>query len=53
MPGLVFAPPDAGSTFLVFGNEDVEGGLWASLQLASLILLALAILRTFWLDHPW
>jgi hypothetical protein len=45
-------PHDAGPTFLVLGHEDVEGGLRASLQLAPLILLSLAILRTFQLDHP-
>jgi hypothetical protein len=45
--------PDAGPAFLVLGHEDVEGGLWASLRLSPLILLPLAILWTFWLDHPW
>ncbi len=46
-------PPDAGSAFLVLGHEDIKGGLWASLRLAPLILLPLATLRTFRLDHPW
>jgi hypothetical protein len=46
-------PPDAGLTFFVLGHEDVEGALWALLRLAPLILLPLAILHTFWLDHPW
>jgi hypothetical protein len=47
-------PPDTGPAFLVFGQEDVEGCLsfrqhcW----LASLILLSLAIIQTFRLDHP-
>jgi hypothetical protein len=48
----VFVTPDANPTFLVLGHEDVEGGLWASLQLAPLVLLSLAILQTFWLNHP-
>jgi hypothetical protein len=50
--GLIFVPPDASPAFLVLGHEDVEGGFWALLQLAPLILLPLAILQTFWLDHP-
>jgi hypothetical protein len=45
--------PNADPTFLVLGHEDVEGGLWAPLQLAPLVLLPLAILRTFWPNHPW
>jgi hypothetical protein len=49
---MVFAPLDAGPTFLVLGQKDVEGGLWATLWLAPLILLPLAILRTFRLDRP-
>jgi hypothetical protein len=44
--------PDAGPAFLVLGHEDVKDDLWASLWLAPHILLPLAILRTFWLDHP-
>jgi hypothetical protein len=39
--------PDVGHVFLVVGHEDVEGGLWALLWLAPLILLSLANLRTF------
>jgi hypothetical protein len=42
--GLVIALPDAGPTFLILGHEDVEGGLWALLQLAPLVLLPLSIL---------
>jgi hypothetical protein len=45
--------PDAGPAFLVLGHEDVEGGLGALLWLAPLIFLPLAVLQTFWLDHPW
>jgi hypothetical protein len=45
--------PDAGLAFLVLGHEDAEGGLWASLRLAPIVLLPLAILRTLWLNHPW
>jgi hypothetical protein len=45
-------PPDVSPTFLVLCHEDAKGGLWAPLWLAPLILLPLAILRTFWLDHP-
>jgi hypothetical protein len=41
-------PPNFGPAFFILGHEDVEGGLWAALQLAPLILLPLAILRTFW-----
>jgi hypothetical protein len=37
---------------LVLGHEDVEGGLGASLWLAPLVLLPLAVLQTFWLNHP-
>jgi hypothetical protein len=44
--------PDVGPAFLVFGHKDVEGGLWALVWLAVLVLLQLAILRTFWLNHP-
>jgi hypothetical protein len=44
--------PYAGPAFLVHGHEDVEAGLWASLQLALIILLPPAILQTFWLNHP-
>jgi hypothetical protein len=51
--GLVFTPPNAVPAFLVLGHEDIKGGLWAALQLAPLILLSLAILRTFRLDYPW
>jgi hypothetical protein len=46
---------DVGPAYLVLSHEDVEGGLWASLRLTPpppLILLPLAILRTFWLNHP-
>jgi hypothetical protein len=43
--------PDAGPTFLVFSHENVEGGLWVLLRLAPFILLPLAILQTFQLDH--
>jgi hypothetical protein len=50
--GLVFVTPDADPAFLVFGHENVEGGLWALLRLAPLILLPLSTFRTFWLDHP-
>jgi hypothetical protein len=50
--GPVFMLPNVGSAFLVLGHEDVKGGLWAPLWLATLILLPLAILRTFWLDPP-
>jgi hypothetical protein len=46
-----FHAPDAGSDFLVLGHEDVECGRWAAFQLAPLILLPLAIIRTFWFDH--
>jgi hypothetical protein len=49
LDGPVFTPSDA----IVLGHEDVEGGLWASLWHAPLILSPLAILQTFWLDHPW
>jgi hypothetical protein len=52
MDGPVFTPHDAGLAFLVLGHEVVEGGLWALLLLAPLILLPLAILQMFWLDHP-
>jgi hypothetical protein len=45
-------PPDTGPAFLVLGQEDVEGGIWVMLWLAPLILLPLAIIRTFRLDHP-
>jgi hypothetical protein len=38
-------PTYAGSVFFVLGHDDVEGGLWASLQLAPIILLPLVILR--------
>jgi hypothetical protein len=43
--------PDVGPTFLVLSHENVEGGLWALLQLAPLILLLLATFQTFWLDN--
>jgi hypothetical protein len=46
-------PPDAGLAFFVLGHGDVEGGLWAPMQLAPLILFPLAIPQTFWLDHLW
>jgi hypothetical protein len=52
LDGSVFVPTDVGPAFLVLGHEDVEGGLRASLWLAPLIRLPLAILWTFWLDHP-
>jgi hypothetical protein len=52
LDGPIVAPPDANPTFLVLHQEDVEGGLWATLWLAPLILLPLAILQTFRLDHP-
>jgi hypothetical protein len=45
--------PDAGPGLLVLGHKNVEGGLWASLRLAPLIFLPLAILQTFWLNHLW
>jgi hypothetical protein len=47
MDGPIFTALDAGPAFLVLGHEDVEGGLWAALWLAPLILLPLAILGTF------
>jgi hypothetical protein len=50
--GPVFVTPNTGPAFLVFGHENVEGGLWVLLRLAPLILLPLATFRTFWLDHP-
>jgi hypothetical protein len=50
--GPDFMTPDVGPAFLVLGHEDVEGGLWALLWIAPLILLPLAIFWTFWLDHP-
>jgi hypothetical protein len=34
LDGPIFAPLDASPTFLVLGHEDIEGGLWTSLQLA-------------------
>jgi hypothetical protein len=40
-------PPNDGPAFLELGLEDVEGGLWAPLWLAPLILLPLNILQTF------
>jgi hypothetical protein len=43
---------DAGPTFLVFGHENVGGGICSLLRLALLILLSLATFQTFWLDHP-
>jgi hypothetical protein len=52
LDGPVFMPPDAGSTFLVLGHEDVEGVLWVSLRLAPLVLLPSAIIQTFQLNHP-
>jgi hypothetical protein len=52
LDGLFFVPLDASPAFLVLGQEDVEGGLWAMLWLAALILLSLAFLWTFRLDHP-
>jgi hypothetical protein len=45
--------PDGSHAFLVLGHEDVEGGLQAPLRLAPFVLLPLAILRGFELDHPW
>jgi hypothetical protein len=53
LDGLVFLLPNVGPTFVVLDHEDVKGGLWVLLQLAPLIFLPLAILQTFWLDHPW
>jgi hypothetical protein len=44
-------PPDAGLAFLVLGDEDVEGGLWAPLRLAPFILLPMVVLRAFRFDH--
>jgi hypothetical protein len=44
--------PDVGPVILVLGHEDVEGGFGASLWLAPLILLPLAVIQTFWLNHP-
>jgi hypothetical protein len=46
-------PPNANPILLVLDHDDVEGGLWALVWLAPLVLLALAILRAFWFDHPW
>jgi hypothetical protein len=43
----------ADPAFLVFGHENVEGGLQALLRLAPFILLPLVRFQTFWLDHPW
>jgi hypothetical protein len=50
--GSVFVTPDARPAFLLLDHEHDKGDLWASLRLALLILLSLAILRTFWLDRP-
>jgi hypothetical protein len=50
---MVFVNPDVGPTILVLGHEDVKCGFGASLWLALFILLALAILWTFCLNHPW
>jgi hypothetical protein len=49
-----FVPPDVSPVFLVLGHENVEGGLWVALRLAPppFVLLPLAILQTFRLDHP-
>jgi hypothetical protein len=47
-----FCAPNAGLASFVLGHEDVEGGLRALLWLAVLVLLPLAILHTFGLDHP-
>jgi hypothetical protein len=41
--GPIFTLLDIGLAFLVLSHEDVEGGIWALLWLASLILLLLAI----------
>jgi hypothetical protein len=49
---VYFCALDTGPAFLVLVHEDVKGGLWVALQLAPLILLPLAIYRTFWLNHP-
>jgi hypothetical protein len=49
----VFMIPDVGLAFLVLSHENVEGGLGASLWLAPLIFLPLAVVQTFWLNHPW
>jgi hypothetical protein len=51
-PDFGFAPPDVGPAFLILGPEDVEGGLWVTSRFAPFILLPLAILQTFRLDHP-
>jgi hypothetical protein len=45
-------PPNVGPVFLILGHEDVEGDFWVQLWLAPLVLLPLAILQTFGLDHP-
>jgi hypothetical protein len=52
LDGLVFTTPNAGLAFLVPIHEDVEGGLWAPLWLAPIVLLSLVIFQIFWLDHP-
>jgi hypothetical protein len=44
--------PDVSPAFLVLSHDDVKGGLWGLMQLAPLILLALASVQTFWFDHP-
>jgi hypothetical protein len=49
---MVFLTLDVAPAILVLGHEDVDGGLGASLWLAPLIFLSLAVLQTFWLDHP-
>jgi hypothetical protein len=49
---LIFALLDTGLTFFVLSHEDVKSDLWALLWLGPLILLPLAILQTFGLDHP-
>jgi hypothetical protein len=51
--GPIFTLPDTGPTFLILSHEDVKGGLWSLLWLAPLVLVPLAILRTFGLNHPW
>jgi hypothetical protein len=44
--------PDVGPVFLLLCHEDAKDGLWVPLLLAPFVLLSLAILRAFWLDHP-
>jgi hypothetical protein len=44
-------PPDAGPTFLVLGQEDVECALLGDVAACPLILFPLAMLWTFRLDY--